>query len=637
MDSCEFLDQGFAALTDNSPLRWQRRLFEQYLLWGEIPTALDIPTGLGKTSVITIWLLALAWQAANGAILLPRRLLYVVNRRTVVDQATDVAMKLRDRLRAAQQNDTLGRGDAKIHVVELPVKRRSKEDVSAVDERLAATKDALQSLPHKDSGYDASPQALRAIASRTDAFSRSPRTLPLTDILLDAWSLTRLEDLPGRPHVERWLHGVEGSPPDLYVAWREEVNEVAGAKHPILRTLYDQYPILARECLRGPLTEVVPELQKIAKRTADRPVRAVLIPANGDSIAASLAELLKDDARLREATMVLPPQVGGLDERGMLDGSNAAPVHDVADKCVASKLTDESKLIRGHGFDRMRVLLTVRNETGQWTATPIATADQWDLAAAVQDNAKVREKLKTFIEKERITLAYGDETGQEARILLLFALRKSIETAQDNPAAAPVTQTLDAHLAAVRDMARGICDRLGPLTQTQVEAHQIAEAIAHSAQHHDRGKDRDPWQADIGNPRPQGDQGGWNALAKSGRRGFASRLSGAYRHEFGSLREAAADQLIEQHPESDLILHLIAAHHGWARPHFKPAQWDIADGVTEEENAAQAADTMRRFARLQRRFGHWGLAWLESLMRAADYAATERLSDDALRLRGTAP
>ena len=84
---------------------------------------------------------------------------------------------------------------------------------------------------------------------------------------------------------------------------------------------------------------------------------------------------------------------------------------------------------------------------------------------------------------------------------------------------------------------------------------------------------------------------------------------------------------IAAHPERDLILHLIAAHHGWARPHFEPEQWDIADGVTEEQNSAVAAETMRQFGRLQRRFGHWGLAWLEALVRAADYAATERLSE----------
>ena len=35
---------------------------------------------------------------------------------------------------------------------------------------------------------------------------------------------------------------------------------------------------------------------------------------------------------------------------------------------------------------------------------------------------------------------------------------------------------------------------------------------------------------------------------------------------------------------------------------------------------------MRRYARLQRRFGHWGLAWLEALMRSADYAATRELA-----------
>ncbi len=48
-----------------------------------IPKACNLPTGLGKTSVIAIWLIALA----NGKTV-PRRLVYLVNRRTVVDQTT---------------------------------------------------------------------------------------------------------------------------------------------------------------------------------------------------------------------------------------------------------------------------------------------------------------------------------------------------------------------------------------------------------------------------------------------------------------------------------------------------------------------------------------------------------------------
>ena len=51
---------------------------------------MDVPTGLGKTAVMALWLIALA-EGAN----LPRRLVYVVDRRAVVDQATRFAERLR--------------------------------------------------------------------------------------------------------------------------------------------------------------------------------------------------------------------------------------------------------------------------------------------------------------------------------------------------------------------------------------------------------------------------------------------------------------------------------------------------------------------------------------------------------------
>src|SRR5580658_1401406 len=73
-----------------TPFPWQTALFENHFTKGSIPPALDIPTGLGKTAVMAIWLLARA-RGAN----VPRRLVYVVDRRAVVDQATDEAMRLR--------------------------------------------------------------------------------------------------------------------------------------------------------------------------------------------------------------------------------------------------------------------------------------------------------------------------------------------------------------------------------------------------------------------------------------------------------------------------------------------------------------------------------------------------------------
>ncbi len=72
-----------------TPFPWQETLLASFTR-EKIPAALDIPTGLGKTAVMAIWLVA----RASGA-KLPRRLVYVVDRRAVVDQATEVALNLR--------------------------------------------------------------------------------------------------------------------------------------------------------------------------------------------------------------------------------------------------------------------------------------------------------------------------------------------------------------------------------------------------------------------------------------------------------------------------------------------------------------------------------------------------------------
>lgn len=86
----------FKSLAGYSPTLWQRRLFfEHFAKKGidKLPTSIDLPTGLGKTMVMAVWLIA---RMTNPA--LPRRLVYVVDRRAVVDQATTLAEKLRSRL-----------------------------------------------------------------------------------------------------------------------------------------------------------------------------------------------------------------------------------------------------------------------------------------------------------------------------------------------------------------------------------------------------------------------------------------------------------------------------------------------------------------------------------------------------------
>lgn len=74
----------------HEPFPWQVELLRRFCR-GEPVSSLDIPTGLGKTAVMAVWLVARALGAA-----LPRRLVYVVDRRAVVDQATTLAEQLRE-------------------------------------------------------------------------------------------------------------------------------------------------------------------------------------------------------------------------------------------------------------------------------------------------------------------------------------------------------------------------------------------------------------------------------------------------------------------------------------------------------------------------------------------------------------
>jgi CRISPR-associated endonuclease/helicase Cas3 len=90
--------EAFAALTEKHPFPWQERAFE-LLLEGNPPQIVTLPTGTAKTSLIPIWIIALAFQAKRDCPLsLPRQMVWAANRRVVVDQATDKAASIISRL-----------------------------------------------------------------------------------------------------------------------------------------------------------------------------------------------------------------------------------------------------------------------------------------------------------------------------------------------------------------------------------------------------------------------------------------------------------------------------------------------------------------------------------------------------------
>jgi CRISPR-associated endonuclease/helicase Cas3 len=496
----------------------------------------------------------------------------------------------------------LGRTKSTIQVVELPP-RNDRHD-GDVDERLKATRKALRSLPLVGkNGRKASPLALQALNDRHDAFSKAPRTLPLTDVLLDNWALTRLPELS--PTVDRYLHGLIPEPPDIYVAWREEVTYLLDAAPETIAEWLDTHPVLTREQVRGSLINVVGELRKIARREE----KAILIPQTEEELhVIELSDFNNDEQTLREryrnALLILRPAAGGLNRQGMLDGDVEDAVKDVADEPTPPD------------FEHRRLRVLIERDGEDWTYQTSATDSESHSVSArnlYRALQQIRPQFPGTYEKETVVLA-TDVDGNLIRVIMSLVHRRSTETVMDS-SAAPVSQELHEHLQWAAEEAKSITRRLGL-------PRKVTSAVVIAAEVHDLGKNREAWQRAIGHP-PSG--GGWKPWAKSAGRRYDRSAVGNYRHEFGSLRETMKLPQIKDHPERDLILHLVACHHGWARPHYEPEHWDIADDVFDEENQEIANETMRRVARVQRRFGHWYLAWLESLIRCSDYAASRRL------------
>lgn len=453
----------------------------------------------------------------------------------------------------------------------------------------AARARTLDLLRHLEG--NASPQALRLLnaAARRAAFSPEPLIRPATDILFDAWSLTTIrEPLPGRPPIAPYLHGesTDWDPPETHIAWRRDVELIHGPLfdfYPPDELLAD-YPLKPHELLRDRSSRIHEQLALIAERTAtvNPPIEAWLIADNGSVQRKTLAELADKDAEslLHDRTVLLPPSAGGLSPTGLFDGKiESTGNEDVAD--FVAPPSDHLPRIR------------LRQDT---TEIP-----------AEYSELRVIRVIDT-LRSEDEPLPVDDAKPTAPRFWIWLELPATAGT--DGKRMSGQSVLLKDHSSDVEAHARSI---VGKLKIPQ----PLADCVVLAARLHDLGKRRRYWQRSIGNDVAS------RVLAKPGRDLRPRDLGEPYRHEFGSLRDASNDAKLRAlgSEERDLVLHLIAVHHGRARPHFPTAEAFDPEATLAEAQAI-ATEVPLRFARLQRRFGRWGLAYLESLLRAADYAAS---------------
>jgi CRISPR-associated endonuclease/helicase Cas3 len=381
--------------------------------------------------------------------------------------------------------------------------------------------------------------------------------------------------------------------------------------------------------------------------------------------------------------LVVPTERGGLDEYGWAPGSER-PALDVAE--VARARPD---LLGATAFGRSLPLPLLRIDAGTGDRLGLGPEDAQELRRLVRQLGKDAEGVPPEQEVhvllvaavERVLMS-ADGAGEGRRIAgtawtpaALSALKswisagvtvrpvldregpmmgrfilapsvkaaRAVERDDESPEGSSVGThrvTLHAHHTNVGDRARDIAQALGL-------SRQLTHAVESAARWHDLGKAEPRFQAMLCGGDEFEAMLVHEPLAKSGmdpvdRTAYrvARQRSGLPQ---GARHEAWSAALVSKHLaksagahdfDPDLVIHLVASHHGHARPWLPPVLDrkahdlavtlpDTGPGADRAEVSVSSGTTVdfdhpARFARLNERYGRWGLALLESIVRCAD-------------------
>jgi len=488
---------------------------------------------------------------------------------------------------------------------------------------------------------------------------------------LDALAQTAPRPTPD-PDVSVFLHGPDSSAPEVQIAFRADL-DVPDADSPNLNAWLDALSVvppatgetmavplwlIKRILAQGEAKADIPDVEGAAALSAaDRPDRTrsqrpiVIWRGRQDSQPTyDLKAIQPND------TVIIPiHDRGEQDGDSLVDGLMDRPVEAPRDRGDAA----------ARAANRPPTLRVGSQTLAPWNTEPtIQALIEWARDPnRAETPGELAELLEAISEAEALP-AWLRETASalttNARVIdhpvsgyILVSARSTPSGTQDAGADADdltsqagQALTLNAHLAHVEAAGR----RFGNACLTP----ELAQAIAVAAWLHDIGKADPRFQTMLHGGNEFARYRAPEALAKGAtmpatkrarqRARELSRLPDRFRHEMLSLQlvEQNAD-CIPERCDGDLVRHLIASHHGYARP-FAPVVDDpnppavrfdaehagqpVLFHLTAEQRAALTpphrldAAISQRFWRLTRRYGWWGLAYLEAVLRLADRRAS---------------
>lgn len=502
--------------------------------------------------------------------------------------------------------------------------------------------------------------------------SNAPTLLPA---YLDLWAQT--SPAPSQlPDVSLWLHGPSSGPADVQVIWRADLSEdvlqredaeaataiVAAVRPSSLEAMSLPF-VTAREWLANQPTCDLGDTEGATPDDSDEPTMAGrrALRWKGDESEIVYAQSGSELSLKPGDTIVVPVSYGGI-RCGCFDSTSTEPVKDCAEQ--AELFARARPVLRLHpvvvdklGFllplddpDEARTVLGLLASSTDWPAWKRLWAEK--LARGRGSLVVPGEPAWTVIEAKRVPLATLREVLQPEES---FEDGVEVTTDGDDSFCVGRAISLAEHCSDVEMFAREFAARCGL-------GEWLTEHIALAAWLHDIGKadrrfqvmlrggseieyfkDETPWAKSAMAP-------GARAARKLARE-RSGYPSGGYFHAIQSVamldgKEAVLAERLNcnamKEPDLDLVLHLIASHHGECRP-FAPV---VIDNAPIKITLAGHSSTVfgdidflelpsnpmlhrldsplaDRFWALVAKYGWQELCWLEAILRLADHRASE--------------